>query len=51
VDDVKMTCTYDEKDGRWRWLAEQGDWAKAGEEYELSTAVSMASQAVTYRDK
>lgn len=49
MEDVKISLAYDEKDGRWRWLTEQGDWSKAGEEYALETAIAMATQAVLYR--
>lgn len=41
-----MSFKFDEKDGRWRWLLEIGDFVQAGEEYKLSDAVRKCGAVV-----
>lgn len=41
-----MKFTYDDKDARWRWLLEVGDFVQAGEEYKLTDAVRKCGAVV-----
>lgn len=43
---IQISFLYDEKDGRWRWLAEVEIKARAGEAYTLPSAMKAAHAAV-----